>query len=121
LAFLASGATIQPNIRTLFSEGKEDTSKKPGDISGKRARYWKEFLAARVAGGDVDDDSDVNLWAFRLLKNTVRRVSGLAGRWLLACKAGLFSYICCSSSSRLVNIVQTLVSCAKHSSTIREA
>jgi hypothetical protein len=37
LASLASETAIPANIRTLFSEGKEDTSERPGDISGKRA------------------------------------------------------------------------------------
>jgi hypothetical protein len=36
LASLASETTIPPNIRTLILEGKEDTSERPGDISGKR-------------------------------------------------------------------------------------
>jgi hypothetical protein len=39
LASLVSEAAIRPNIRTLFSEGKEDTSERPGDLSGKRVRY----------------------------------------------------------------------------------
>jgi hypothetical protein len=37
LASLDSETANPPNIRTLFSEGKEDTSERPGDISGKRA------------------------------------------------------------------------------------
>jgi hypothetical protein len=36
LASLVFEATTPPNIRTLFSEGKEDTSERPGDISGMR-------------------------------------------------------------------------------------
>ena len=35
LASLASEAATPPNIRTLVSEGKEDTSERPGDISGR--------------------------------------------------------------------------------------
>ena len=37
LASLASEAAIRPNIRALFSDGKEDTSERPEDISGKEA------------------------------------------------------------------------------------
>jgi hypothetical protein len=37
LASLGSETATPPNIRTLFSEDKEDTSEKPGDISGKTA------------------------------------------------------------------------------------
>ena len=35
LPSLGSEAMIPPNIRTLFSEGKEDASEMPGDISGE--------------------------------------------------------------------------------------
>ena len=35
LASLGSETAIPPNIRTLVSEAKEDTSDGPGDISGE--------------------------------------------------------------------------------------
>jgi hypothetical protein len=47
LASLVFEATIRPNIRTLFSDGKEDTFERPGDISGKRIRY-KWLVPLRV-------------------------------------------------------------------------
>ena len=42
LASLASEAAIRLNISTMFSEGKEDTSERPGNISDKKVRYGKE-------------------------------------------------------------------------------
>jgi hypothetical protein len=45
---LASLASETTNIRTLFFEGKEDTSERPGDISGKRAEHTLSPAVSRA-------------------------------------------------------------------------
>jgi hypothetical protein len=46
LASLVFEAAIRPNILTLFSEGKEDTSERPGEISGKKCKPPQNAPAA---------------------------------------------------------------------------
>jgi hypothetical protein len=49
LASLESETAIPPNIRTLFSEGREDTSERPGDISGEEVEI-KDGVADGKSG-----------------------------------------------------------------------
>jgi hypothetical protein len=49
LASLGLEDRIPANIRTLFSEGKEDTSERPGDISGEEVEI-KDGVADGKSG-----------------------------------------------------------------------